>query len=266
MKRFRFSLIVIAIALIFMQSADAAVSYLSVNGMRVGTNGLRIGNKADGYAKLTVAGSTGNTAVAGTLTVTGATVLNGGLTMDTNKFTVANTSGNTAIGGTLAVTGATTITGATALNGGLTMDTNKFTVADTSGNTTIAGTLAVAGATTLASQTSVAETTGTRVCTSADYGKLIILNYAGAIEITLPANGAPAGSMIDFLIITENAGTVTISPATADTLITANSADSDAVTFATGHRIGAYARVISDGTKWVAINLGQTTMGVTDTD
>jgi len=47
----------------------------------------------------------------GTLDVAGATELNGGLTMDTDKFTVANTSGNTSIGGTLAVTGASTLTG-----------------------------------------------------------------------------------------------------------------------------------------------------------
>jgi hypothetical protein len=53
-----------------------------------------------------------------TLTVTGATVLNGGLTMDTDKFTVADTTGNTAIGGTLAVTGNQTNTGDLAVNGG----------------------------------------------------------------------------------------------------------------------------------------------------
>lgn len=44
------------------------------------------------------------------LTVTGATALNGGLAMDTDKFTVADTSGNTAIAGTLGVTGAATFT------------------------------------------------------------------------------------------------------------------------------------------------------------
>jgi len=37
-------------------------------------------------------------------------VANGGITCDTDKFTVADTSGNTAIGGTLDVTGATTLT------------------------------------------------------------------------------------------------------------------------------------------------------------
>ena len=40
-----------------------------------------------------------------TLTVSGATALNGGLSMDTNKFTVADTSGNVATAGTLDVTG-----------------------------------------------------------------------------------------------------------------------------------------------------------------
>ena len=45
------------------------------------------------------------------LTVTGATVLNGGLTMDSNKFTVADTTGDTSIGGTLTVTGDVTSLG-----------------------------------------------------------------------------------------------------------------------------------------------------------
>lgn len=49
----------------------------------------------------------------GALTVSGATALNGGLTMDTNKFTVADTSGNVATAGTLQLTG----TGGLYLNG-----------------------------------------------------------------------------------------------------------------------------------------------------
>jgi hypothetical protein len=43
------------------------------------------------------------------LTVTGAAALNGGLTMDSTAFTVANTSGNTSIAGTLTVAGVTTV-------------------------------------------------------------------------------------------------------------------------------------------------------------
>ena len=75
----------------------------------------------------------------GTLTALGATALNGGLAMDTDKFTVADTSGNVASAGTLGVTGLTS------LNGGLAMDTNKFTVADGTGNVVSAGTLSVTG-------------------------------------------------------------------------------------------------------------------------
>ena len=59
----------------------------------------------------------------------------------TDKFTVASQTGNTTVAGTLGVTGATTLTGALAANAGITVDTDKFTVADTTGNTVIDGTL-----------------------------------------------------------------------------------------------------------------------------
>ena len=78
-------------------------------------------------------------------TLTGALAANGGITCDGNKFTVADTSGNTSIGGTLAVTSNTTLTGALAANGGIACETNLFTVAAGSGNTAIAGTLQVSG-------------------------------------------------------------------------------------------------------------------------
>ena len=52
-----------------------------------------------------------NLAVGGTHTVTGQTILNGGLVMDTNKFIVADTTGNTTIAGTLDAGGKTTIGG-----------------------------------------------------------------------------------------------------------------------------------------------------------
>lgn len=152
-------------------------------------------------------------------------------------------------------------------------DTNlatKFSVAHATGNTAVAGTLAVTGASTIPIQTVVTEAGATRTCTTADCGKIIQLTRAGAVDVTLPANGTTAGSQIDFIIATENNSTVTLSPATADTLLTANSADSDAVTFGTGHRLGAYVRMIAvtqgATTYWQAVNLGQTTMGVTDTD
>lgn len=109
--------------------------------------------------------SVGDLATLASLTVTGATQLNGGLTMDTNKFTVANGTGNTLIAGTLNVDGAVDIdstldvlNGATlrstlALTGNFDINTNKFNVVASSGNTTVAGTLGVTGNVTVGSLT-----------------------------------------------------------------------------------------------------------------
>ena len=151
------------------------------------STGMYLGNVDVGASKLTVAVATGNTAIAGTLGVTGASTFtagitcNGGVTLgagddligsstsditiNTNKFTVAGDTGNTSVGGTLGVTGATTATGLITANGGVTiattknlvggadtdilMNTDKFTVAGATGNTVVAGTLSVTGASTL---------------------------------------------------------------------------------------------------------------------
>ena len=58
-----------------------------------------------------------STTVTGPLTTTGATILNGGLTMDSTAFSVANTTGNTVISGTLKVTDTTNLVGALTLQG-----------------------------------------------------------------------------------------------------------------------------------------------------
>lgn len=92
-----------------------------------------LGNVTVGASKLTVAASSGNTAIAGTLLVTGAGTVQGNFAVDTNKFTVATETGNTVVGGTLGVTG------------NVAVNTNKFTVTAASGNTVVAGTLGVTG-------------------------------------------------------------------------------------------------------------------------
>lgn len=119
--------------------------------------------------KLTVAAATGNTAVAGTLGVTGATNLSslatsgaatiGGALNVTGATTL---TGNLAVPGNLAVTGTSTLTGATAVTGTLGVTgvstlasavvTGAATVGTTlgvTGNTTLAGDLAANGNTTL---------------------------------------------------------------------------------------------------------------------
>jgi len=108
----------------------------------------------------------------------------------------------------------------------------------------------------------VVDSSDARVCTSDDYGKLIILTHADTVAVTLPANGAPAGSYIDFLWDGNDSLAVTISAAVADTLRAPNDATADSITFASGHRIGAYVRFISDGSYWNVVNLGSTTMTV----
>lgn len=127
-------------------------------------------------------------------------------------------------------------------------------------------TTAVAGPLTAPRLTTVADATATRICTAADYGKLIMISSNAAVAVTLPANGAAAGSWIDFMVIGNDSCAPTVAAATADTLITLNSADSDSVTFGSGHRIGAYLRCISNGSFWLAINLSQATMTVNDSD
>ena len=239
---------------------NTSASVLNLTETTVRVTGIHDVTGNSTLASVDVGGGSGGSGAtitaAGAVTADALATLNGGIVCDTDKFAVADTTGIVTLGG-----GGTIDNNTNAAILNLTETTVKVTGAlETTGNLTVGGSWAIQ------TQTAVAEATNSRVCTSDDYGKLIVLSAADAINVTLPANGATAGTYIDFLVTAENGGTVTISSATADTLQTANSADSDAVTFATGHRIAAYARCISNGTYWAAINLGQTTMGVTDTD
>ena len=105
------------------------ISSVAVNA----TNDFSVNGAA---SKFTVASASGNTAIAGTLGVTGAT----------NLSSLA-TSGAATIGGALNVTGATTLTGNLAVPGNLAV-TGTSTL---TGATAVTGTLGVAGASTLAS-------------------------------------------------------------------------------------------------------------------
>jgi hypothetical protein len=78
------------------------------------------GNFTIATDKLTVAGASGNTAVAGTLSATGNFAIN------TNKFTVAASSGNTACAGTLTSTGALNVASSASIVGNVT--TNGFVI------------------------------------------------------------------------------------------------------------------------------------------
>lgn len=90
-----------------------------------------------------------------------------------------------------------TVTGATALNGGLTMDTSAFTVADTSGNTSIAGTLGVGGAATLAGLNKLTAGTAITVTNGAAFtvtASMQPITAAGSVTptLTIPTAGVYA--------------------------------------------------------------------------
>ena len=119
----------------------------TITSGKSGSNGGLTVKAAGGGTTFSVAGATGNTVVAGTLGVTGASTL----------------TGNTGISGTLAVTGASTLTGALTVKNTITSGLNgadgvaggitvlsgadpgatTFSVAGATGNTTVEGDLLV---------------------------------------------------------------------------------------------------------------------------
>lgn len=108
-------------------TSDAYASLRVAGGTAIQKKLTAIGDVAfgTGLNKVTMQGSTGNTAIAGYLYAIGDFKIN------TTKFTVDAATGNTVSLGTLAVTGDVTV------------NTNKFAVLATSGNTTAAGTLTI---------------------------------------------------------------------------------------------------------------------------
>ena len=139
---------------------------ISTNGNVTAKGGLSAAN-----GNFTVEGTTGNTAVGGTLGVTGAATVGGtlgvtgnistdgsvtakgGLSAANGNFTVEGTTGNTAVGGTLGVTGNATVggtldvtgnistDGSVTAKGGLSAANNAFKVDGTNGNISTEGTL-----------------------------------------------------------------------------------------------------------------------------
>ena len=108
-------------------------------------------------------------------TVLGSSSLNGGLSVDTDRFVVADGTGDTSIAGTLDVSSVTnlansgvmttvrgplTVSEASVLGGGLTIGDDKFVVDGDTGGTTIASTLNVMANTTLNGDLIVGDVSG----------------------------------------------------------------------------------------------------------
>jgi hypothetical protein len=67
--------------------------------------------------------------------------VSGDFAVATSAFTVSAGSGNTGIAGSLEVAGASTLTGTTSMESDLTIGSSTFTVAAGSGNTVVQGNL-----------------------------------------------------------------------------------------------------------------------------
>lgn len=152
-------------------------------------------------------------APAGALTVTGASALNGGVSVDSPAWSVADTTGAmtttglASLNGGIAVdsaltiadsTGAIATTGLVSANGGIAVDTSAFTVADSTGNTVIAGSLAANGgiscdtsAFTVADSTGNVHTAGTLDAAGAITGPVTIVSAStGTTVLTAVQSGA----------------------------------------------------------------------------
>lgn len=183
------------------------------------------------------------------------------IAVNTNKFTVAASSGNTAVGGTLAVTGAASFTSTVDSAGNFSVATNKLTVAAASGNTAIAGTLAVTGASTFTGLVTVGSLTST-----VNLGSAIVAVTAGATpsinaalsnvfsltpleDETISATNIPAtGQVVRLIILTS--GTTSRTLTFSGTNFIPNG------TLATGTSAGKtfVVQFLSNGTKLVEIS------------
>ena len=177
--------------------------------------------------KLTVAAASGNTAVAGTLGVTGATSLSS-----------LATSGAATIGGALNVTGATTLTGNLTVPGNLAV-TGTSTL---TGATAVTGTLGVAGASTLASVgVTGAATVGTTLGVTGNATLAANLTVNG--DTTLGSAPADLVSILSDQITIPNILTATVDLA-ADKVLITDASDASKVKAVTASSFGQIAKCV----------------------
>uniref|UniRef100_UPI004048818E beta strand repeat-containing protein n=1 Tax=Algoriphagus sp. TaxID=1872435 RepID=UPI004048818E len=194
-----------------------------------GTTGLTPATASTGAVTLagTLVGANGGTGVNNsgkTITLGGNLTTSGAFA--TTLVATATTNINLPNSGTLAtLAGSETLSNKTftdlAVSGNVTVNSNKFTVAGATGNTAVAGTLAVTGASTFTGDVTSAggsisgfdkalnDQTGTSyTLTSADNGKVVTLNNASAITLTINRG---LGDGFNCLIVQKGAGQITIS-------------------------------------------------------
>ena len=198
--------------------------------------------------KLTVAAASGNTAVAGTLGVTGATSLSslatsgaatiGGALNVTGATTL---TGNLTVPGNLAVTGTSTLTGATAVTSTLGVaGASTLASVGVTGAATVGTTLGVTGATTLASVgVTGAATVGTTLGVTGNATMAANLTVNG--DTTLGSAPADLVSILSDQITIPNILTASIDLA-ADKVLITDANDSSKVKVVTASSLGQIAK------------------------
>lgn len=225
----------------------------------IGRNALRV--MAAGSAGATVA--TAHVAIgyqAGIAVSTGTNTVLIGHSVAPNLTTGSN---NTVIGkssGGGITTGANnTIIGANVT--GLSNPSNNIVIADGAGNQRIVGNST--GQILIPYKATNTDTSTTVTFTSANYGQKFYWSPTGTATGTLPANGAAVGSWFEVILLTDQDTTIQTVGATG-TMTTGGTTVAKSVGFVTAtQRIGSCVRFESNGTIWIAINLGSTTMTVT---
>ncbi len=151
---------------------------------------------------------TGNTTFSGTVTAAGIASLNGGIAVDTNKFTVANTSGNTDIAGTLGVTSATTLSSTLGVTGATTLSSTL----GVTGATTLSSTLDVTGATTatgvIYAANGIDETGSDTLLVGANMANAISISKAGVLTTVLGSLNVDQAVTLDTTLDVEGATTL----------------------------------------------------------
>jgi len=180
------------------------------------------------------------------------------------KFTLLGASGNTAIAGTLGVTGAT------ALNGGITVGATNFTVNGTTGAVTTASNLSVAGTSTLPFVPVVNQTIASRTISATDYGKVILCSFAGVTTVNLPAaTTATIGAEFFLAQTVDQALRLVGGPIENNNALIADGVlTSDMVSFETLNRkVGAMMRVMGvSATQWLVTSACSNPMTVEPAD
>ena len=144
---------------------------------------------------------------------------------------------------------------------GLSNPSNNIIIADGAGNQRIVGNST--GQITIPYKGTSTETSTSPTFTSALYGQTLFWSPTGTATATLPANGAAVGSWFDVIIMTDQDSTIQTVGATG-TMTTGTTTVAKSVGFVTaGQRIGSMVRFYSNGTVWIAINLGSTVITVT---